>query len=153
MYCNSFEGIVNQSSTVTAGTTGTGEQTLATYTLPANSLYKTDQNLRIRAYFTHAANTNGVTFKLYFGATSISSGSLTTSGQTAELALDVVRTGSATQAVWASGKQATTSLASAYTAGTDDFTTALTIKATVTGGTTGADGSLILFRVEFLQNP
>lgn len=141
--------------TETFGIAGTGEQTLASFSLPANSLYSNGQALRIRAYFKHAANTNNVTFKLYFGASSISSGVLATSGETCELELFVSRRGAGSQLVFAKGQISTgpAILAPAYTAGTDDETTALILKATVTGGTTGADGACESMRVEFLQKP
>lgn len=155
MYDNSFEGVIHANDTATAGTTGTSEQTIMTYSLPANSLCNDKQSLRIRAYFLHAANTNNVTFKLYFGGSSISSGVLATSGETCELELFVSRRSSSTQLVWAKGSISTgpAILAPAYTAGSDDLTAAVTIKATVTGGTTGADGTVESMRIEFLQAP
>lgn len=154
MYCNSFEGVVSAQDTKASGTTGTSEQTIYSYSLPANSLYKNGQALRIKALFSHAANTHGVTYKLYFGGSSISSGSSTTSGEVGELELLVIRRAAGSQLVWAKGNFATIGgIAPALTAGTDDETTALTIKATVTGGTTGADGAVESLRVEFLMNP
>lgn len=155
MYDNSLEGTVSLNTTSTAGIAGTSEQTLLSYSLPAGSLLSNGQSLRIKAYFTHAANTNNVTFKLYFGTSSISSGVLATSGETCELSLDVIRTGAATQLVWADGAISTgpAILAPALTSGTDDLTAAVTIKGTVTGGTSGVDGTQKLLRVEFLREP
>lgn len=152
MLDNSFEGKVLSSDAQNAGTTGTGEQTVKTFSLPANSLCQGSQGLRIKATFSHAANTHGVTYKLYFGSESISSGSDTTSGDIALLELDVVKTGSKTQLVTASGVAAGAVLAPAITRATEDDTAAITIKATVTGGTTGADGACESLQVEFLQS-
>lgn len=151
MMDNSFQGRVYLNSTPTAGATGTSEQTIMTYSLPVKSLCVNGQGLRIRTSWLHAANTNAATVKLYFGATSLSSGANSTSGATGSLDMEVYRNGDAAQLVIARGQTATTPLASVATSGTDDLTGAITIKATITGGTTGADATVNYLSVEFCQ--
>lgn len=155
MYCNSLEGVVFANDAETAGATGTSEQTLMSFSLPANSLYKNGQALRITAFLKHAANTNAIDPKLYFGGSSITLADCATSGGIEKLSLLVIRRGSASQLVLAeavdSGGASVTS--PALTAGTDDLTAAVTIKLTVTGDNSGADMSAESLRVEFLQNP
>jgi hypothetical protein len=87
------------STIATAGTdTGTGEETLASYSLPGGTL-DTGEQLVIRAVFSTAANGNNKTMKVYFGASSISSGTVTGNAKTTSARMDVVKTGTATQFV------------------------------------------------------
>lgn len=137
----------------TAGPADTNEDTIASFTLPANSLNSNGQALRIRAIFKHAANTNGVTFKLYFGATSLSSGSEAASGEILDMELLVIRRGSSSCLVVENLKDADGAAAPAIASNTDDLTTNLVIKATVQGASSGADGLLESLQVEFLQKP
>ena len=155
MYDNSFEGVVFADDTEVAGASGTSEQILKSFSVPANSLNKNGQALRIKALFKHAANTDNVNFRLYFGGSSIATGNKATSGELLELEMLVSRRAAGSQLVWASGQESNgpAIFAPALTAGSDDETTALLIKATVTGGTSGVDGLCESLRVEFLQAP
>lgn len=155
MYCNSFEGQVLCDSAKASGIAGTSEQVLKTFSLPANSLYKNGQALRIKALFSHAANTNTGTIKLYFGSASVAHATFATSGETGELNMLVVRRDSASQLVWSEISVSTSAVfvGPALTAATEADSAAIVIKATVTGGTSGADLACELLMVEFLQNP
>jgi hypothetical protein len=137
---NSLKGVLHVNGTSAAGAAGTtSEQTLMTYTLPAGALKRNGQNLRIRAWGLTGANGNNKIFKLYFGATSVSSGTITGSGKVVALQLDVIRLADASQTILATGQQDATALANANTAGTDDHTGAIVIKLTGTGATSGDD--------------
>lgn len=136
---NSYLGSLSANGTSAAGIAGTSEQVLMTYSLPAAYLKRNGQRLRIRAAYSTGANSNNKTMKLYFGATSISTGTLTDNAKSGFLEMDVIRLGDASQTVVARGQADATALAVAVTAGTDDLTAAVVIKLTGTGGTSGVD--------------
>jgi hypothetical protein len=140
--------------TATVGTgTGTSEQTLATYSLPANALDATGRRLRIRAAFKLAANTNNKTMKLYFGSSVITTPTAATNGKNAYLEMEVVKTGASTQIVWAKGLVDTTAVTpyvNSSSAETD--TAAIVIKATGTDGTSSAnDIVLVDFSAQYMN--
>ena len=141
-------------TTATASTaTGTGEQVLATYSLPANALDVTGRTLRIKAAFTAASNGNNKTFKLYFGASAITSGTLTTSGKNGVAELIVTKSGSSTQIVYGTMLVDTTPITPYVNAsGSDTDTSAITIKFSGTDGTNSA-GDIVLdsFTIEYLN--
>lgn len=94
-----LSGILNVNTTAQA-TTGTSEEILVTYTLPANALAVDGQMLRIRAFGTSAANTNSKSARIRFGgiggpAVSVVSTTTASAHWTAEAV--VIRTGAATQ--------------------------------------------------------
>jgi hypothetical protein len=93
-------GVLNVNTT-TQATTGTSEEVLATYTLPANTLSANGKLIRITAWGTFAANANSKTTRVRFGglAGTIISGVTTTSNNgNWRHVTEVVRTGAATQA-------------------------------------------------------
>lgn len=123
-------------TTATAGTSaGTSEETLATYSLPANALDVTGRRVRVCTSWHMATNGNNKTIKLYFGASVISSGTLTDSNVNGVACLDVVKSGSSTQIVTGTMQHDTTNITPYVNAGTDDDTAAIVIKMT------GQDGS------------
>lgn len=135
----------------TAG--GTAEQTLATYSLPANALDQAGRRVRIRAAFHCATNANNKTMKLYFGASVITTPTAATSNKNAFLTLDVVKSGASTQIVWGTGQVDTTAVTPYVNAsGSDTDTAAIVIKATGTDGTDSA-GDIVLdaFSVEYVS--
>ncbi len=83
----------------TAGTTAvTTEETLLTYTLPANSLTQGGRGIRIRAWGTTAATATTKRIRLKFGATNVfDSGVVTSNNETWHFQAEVYRTGAATQ--------------------------------------------------------
>lgn len=140
-------------TTASAATdTGTSEETLATYSLPANALDQAGRRVRIHASYHLATNGNNKTLKVYFGASVISSGTLTDSNVNATFTMDVVKSGSSTQIVTATGQHATTMVTPYLNAGTDTDTAAIVIKATGQDGTASAgDVTLEDFYVEYLS--
>lgn len=132
---------------------GTAEQVLATYSLPANTLTATDRKIRVRASFSAAGNTHNKTFKLYFGASVITSGVLTTNAKNGNAELIITRTGANTQIVTGTMSIDTTPITpyvNAASAETD--TSAIVIKFSGTDGTDAA-GDIVLndFFVELLN--
>lgn len=123
-------------TTATQGTdTGTGEEVLATYSLPANALDVTGRRVRVCTSWHMATNGNNKTIKLYFGASVISSGTLTDSNKNGVACLDVVKSGSSTQIVTGTMLHDTTNITPYVNAGSDDDTAAIVVKMT------GQDGS------------
>ena len=147
-------GVVAAQVGVTASAATTNEQTLATTTIPGNTLSKGGQALRLRcsglfANTSHATNT----VKLYYGTATITTTSTTTSGQSWHLELMVADSGGTTSTTSefvgmtlinsAPGVMVATSNAA------DDLSTALTAKCTTTQGTASAsDVVLHNFSVE-----
>jgi hypothetical protein len=135
--------------TPVAGIAGTGEQTLLTYSLPANTL-AAGRMLKIRASYSLAANGNNKTVKCYFGASNISSGVVATNAKNGSCEVNVIYTGAATQTVYGNLLNDTTAITGYVNAGTDATTSAVVIKVTGTGGTTGADITANALSVELL---
>lgn len=137
----------------TAATTATtAEQTLASYTLPANTL-NTGTKLRIKASFTAAGNTHNKTFKCYFGASVITSGTLTTNAKNGSCEVMATRTAANTQTVYGNMLVDTTPITGYVNFGTDTDSSAITIKFTGQNGTASA-GDIVVndFSVERLGN-
>lgn len=146
-------GLMYSTVATAATAAGTAEQTLATFPLPANALDQAGRRLRVRAAFHCATNGNNKTMKLYFGASVISTGVLTTSNKNGYLTLDVVKSGASTQIVWGTGLVDVTPITSYVNAsGTDTDTAAVTIKFTGQDGTDSA-GDIVLddFAVEYMN--
>lgn len=131
----------------------TSEQILGTFSLPANALDTTGRRLRIRAVFHCGTNGDNKTLTLYFGASSITTGVVTTSNKNAVLNLEVVKSGSSTQIVTGTGFLDTTVITPYVNAsGTDVDTAAIVIKATGTEGTGTASGIVLDdFSIEYMN--
>lgn len=142
-------GLLSVNGTVTAGIAGTGEQTLMTYSLPANTLVS-GRMLKIRGSFTTGANGNNKTFKCYFGASVISSGTLTDNAKNGSCQLDVIWLTAASQTVYANMIHDTTAITGYVAAGTDSTAAAVTVKLTGQGGTSGVDVTANAWTVELL---
>lgn len=128
-------------------TGATGANTTATdlqsYTLPAGFITATRPGLRIRAWGATGATANNKTITLNFGATAYTIASAAAlNNVTWSATLEIWRTAAATQRIFGTGYQGTTNIAMAYTAGTDDFSTALTIRVIGTNGTAAANDIL-----------
>lgn len=121
-------------SNVTAvGNVGTGEDNLITYSLQKNTMLTIGDRLEIVAFGTLAANGNNKTIKLYLGSTQLfSTGAVASNAKDWVLIANIIRTGSATQECITSfnGDTVLVTQTSDYVSGTEDFTTALTIKCT-----------------------
>ncbi len=147
-------GIIYGTNASVAGTTGTGEQTLGTFAMPAGTLDVVGRRLKITASFSHAANSNAITPKLYFGSEALATAADSTTGSAAMIQCYVLKTAASTQNVdcWGLGGAAGV-VPVTYSApgSTETDTAAITIKATCTGGTSGADCTLTNFAVEELN--
>ena len=122
--------------TTSVGSVGTGEDDLITFSLQKNTMVNIGDTLEIKMFGSFGNTANTRTLKLYLGSTLIFSlQGTTTAFQNREWSTDttIIRTGAATQSIVtsfsASGNFAWTDVTSA----TEDFTTALTIKATGEG--------------------
>jgi hypothetical protein len=146
-------GLLYSNTTVVPTGTGTSEQTLGTYDLPASYLTRSGQSIRIKATFSYAANTNNRTPKIYFGATVTKTGTLNaTSGGSGALECIVTRSGTSTQVDTCVGLDGITNVVQTFLAGTEAETAAINIKATCTDGTSSAsDCVLNNFIVESLR--
>lgn len=132
-------GVIYGTSATTATAGGTAEQTLATYSLPANALDKAGRRILVHAAFHCATNSNNKTMKLYFGGSVITTPTAASSNVNAVLDLVVVKSGSSTQIVSGTGIVATTAVTPyVNAAGSDTDTAAIVIKATGTDGTDSA---------------
>lgn len=137
---NGVGGLINAQTAAVSTGTGTGEQVLQTYTLPANQLASAGQAVRVSCWGTTGGNTNNKTRKLYFGASVITTATEAANAQNWFLELTVMRTGSATQAVWGQGLAGTGGVTpiSYVNQGTDALTAGVVIKCTGTDGTSSA---------------
>lgn len=118
-----------------AGNTTSIEQTLMTYTLPANRIAATGDAVRIRCWGNTASNSDVKTLKVYFGTSSFSSA--TAGGAPNNKAFDadflVVRSGAATQTITGRiGFDLTTTTWQNSTTGADSWAANQTIKCTST---------------------
>lgn len=134
-------GLVNAQTAAVATGTGTAEQVLQTYTLPANTLTAAGQAVRATCWGATGATANNKTIKLYFGASVITTPTYAGNAQTWYLDIVAMRTAAATQAVFGRGVAGTASItpvAVYANAGTDDLTAGVVIKCTGTDGTSAA---------------
>lgn len=127
------------------------EDVLATFSIPAATMGANGvQGFKIKAWGATAANGDNKTIKLYFGASSISSGVQTISAKNWFLELIIFRSGTSTQVVVGEGQMDTTSLTPTVTTGTDDETAAIVVK--VTGQeTTASTANSIVFKALIIE--
>lgn len=134
-------GLINAQTAAVSTGTGTSEQVLQTYTLPANQLSLAGQAVRVRCWGTTGATANNKTRKLYFGASVITTATEAANAQNWVLDLVVMRTAAATQSVSGTGLAGTGGVTpiSYINQGTDDLTAGVVIKCTGTDGTSAAN--------------
>lgn len=121
------------------------DDTLFTYTLPANSLDTTGRQIVIEAFGKFAANGNNKTVKLWFGTTMVfSSGVVTTNNLGWWAMVRLTKTGASTQIGigFGAGGAAIWSVAVPM-AGTETDTGAITIKVTGASPTTAAAADVV----------
>lgn len=116
-------------ATVSTGT-GTGVQTLATYTLPANALDVPGRRMRIIATFSYAANANNKTSTVNFGSASFTTGALPSNGVVGTIEINVVKRGANAQTVIGAGVVGTTAITGTSTATSIVDTSPIVITAT-----------------------
>ena len=133
-------GLLNAQTAAVATGTGTAEQVLQTYTMPANQLSSAGQAVRVRCWGTTGATANNKTRKLYFGASVITTATEAANAQNWVLELVVMRTAAAAQSVSGTGLAGTAGVTpiSYINQGTDDLTAAVVIKCTGTDATSAA---------------
>lgn len=133
-------GLTSAQTAAVATGTGTAEQTLQTYTLPANALSAAGQSLRVSCWGPTAANTNNKTAKLYFGASVVATPVMATSAETWFLDYIVMRRTATTQGFLGRGAISTgpAAVAPIVTDGAETLTAGVVIKCTGTDGTSSA---------------
>lgn len=143
------------SSTTAVSTTDLLEDTLASYSLPANTLAVNGRGVRITVTCTFAANANAKTARVYFGSSVVAlstSLAASPSNLTWHAVYTVFRTGAATQ--YASGLSVLSGVGAAQAtsqtpvAPTETLSGAVLIKVTGSGPTTIGDITLTSFLVE-----
>ena len=124
-------GGIADSQFTDVGNVGLGEDTLQTFTFPANAFNANGKAIRIRAIFRVAANTNVKTVKLHFGATVIASSGASDllNNLTIYFDVTVVRTGASAQRSTAFRVEGTSVLL-IRTTPAEDTTAAIVIKGT-----------------------
>lgn len=131
------------------------DDTLFTYSLPANSLDVTGREIVVEAFGKFAANGNNKTVKLFFGTTMVfSSGVVTTNNLGWIARMTLTKTGASTQIGIGFGAGGTTVWSVALPmAGTETDTGAITIKVTGASPTTGAAADVVgnAFNVVYLN--
>lgn len=137
------------------GTTTTIENTMATYSLPANTLANPGDAVRTICWGTSAVNTNSKNVKLYFGSSAIQTQNNATtrimSGDTWYLEMLVMRNGAATQDILSRGATALTPVTPVSTAGAETLSSAITIKCTGITPTAAQDVTTQGFLVEQIK--
>jgi hypothetical protein len=147
-------GVINSDTTAGSTTAVVTEETLITYTLPANSLNVNGKAIRIRVSGITAANTNVKTIRLYFGTTVLMSNDITTTpnNQGWEFEATVIRTAATTQKCVSRGTVATANQTTTYQESGQTLTSTVIIKITGQNGTASAtDITAQFLHVEFLN--
>lgn len=145
----------NVGANLNVPTTGTVEEVLRSYTLPAGTMATNGDRLQIRATFALAVNGNSKNMQLRLGGiggTSLMSSTTSQSGGAVVLAADVVRETATTFGVTRWGIL-TSSIVQSYTTGAAIWANALDIVATGTTATAAGDVSLREFSVDYLKAP
>lgn len=140
--------------TIAVGTTAvTTEEDLMSYILPANTLLKDGQGVRIRAHFSLGANANNKTLKIYFGATAaIIVGPVASNAKDTILEVEVYRTGVGAQDVFTWYRISGSAGINNSPVRTEDETAAIEIKATGENGVATANDIVCEgMTVEFLN--
>jgi hypothetical protein len=131
-------------NTTSQATTGTVEEVLATYTLPANTLSANGKGVRITAWGTTAANGNAKTTRIRFGGiggTIVATVAGSSSGSAVVLSCVIARTGAATQTS-VSLTQLMASSTNSVTVAAPTQTLSGTVDIVVTGTTATSAGDL-----------
>ncbi len=147
-------GVINADTTSGATTAVTTEETLITYTFPANSLDVNGKAIKIRVSGITAANANVKTIRLYWGTTVLMSNDITTTANNLgwEFEALVIRTAATTQKCVSRGTVGTANQTTTYQGSGQTLTASVTIKVTGQNGTASANDITAQFlHVEFLN--
>jgi len=127
-------------ATTYGNTNDTNEDTMTSYSLPANTLSVNNDGIHIRVYGNTAGNSHNKTIKLYFGATVIATMSNNSSGKPWYFDSYVLRKSATTQtAMGLSQLHSDTTVAVSNTAPAETLSNAVTIKTTAQTGTAAAN--------------
>lgn len=139
-------------STASASNVSTTETDLITYALPGGTLSVNNQKVRITVTGTTAANANGKTIRIYFGATVVDTSptSVAYNNLAWHATVTVTRTGAATQVAGGIFNPGSASFGAQGTnsAPAETLSGAVTIKVTGQSGTAGGD---VTARVMFVE--
>lgn len=125
------------------------EDTLRSYSIPANTMGANFvQGFRIRAFGTTGASGDNKVVKLYFGSTSISSGTITDNAKNWYFDITVYRSGVSTQVVVGEYQHDTTSNAPTVTTATEAETAAILVKVTGQNTSNSTANSVVLKLLE-----
>ena len=148
-------GLLSAQASSTGVGTGadTTEDTLYTYSMAGSSLVAVGDTIRVTAFGNTAANANNKTIKVYFGASSYTTGAAAANAKPWRITATIVKTGSNTQTITFSGNFNATELAPTTVAATETDTGAIVIKTTGTNGTASASDAVANGQlVEALKN-
>lgn len=124
------------SNTSPVGNVGGGEDTLITYTVPANVLAKDGYNLEVKAWGTFGGTANNKTIRMYFGSSVLyDTGAHAANGGSWEISSTIIRTGTATQQAITFIISSNTSIVNSvtYIVPTETLSGSIVIKCTGTG--------------------
>lgn len=148
------EGLINVQTAAAGNGADQTEDTMHTFTLPANSLSGNGKALRIRGWGTTAANADNKTLKVYFGTAAQTVASAVAANNKAwYFELVVVRQSVGNQLLLTRGNFNAGEITPVVATATQDETTALTIKTTAQDGTANTANAISesCFMVEFLN--
>jgi hypothetical protein len=122
----------------------TTEDTLKSFTLPANALNQVGRGVYIYAWGTFAANTNTKAAKMYFGATSISTGAAASNNVGWALEMVVGKSAANAQAINGQSVVGTSHGGTVSSTGSETDTAAITIKVTGQDSTSANANAIVL---------
>jgi hypothetical protein len=141
-------------NTTSASNSLAAETDLIIYSLPKNTLTNNNDVLEIDAWGVYAANANNKTVKLYFGSqTLLTTGAIAANDGTWSLRAKIIRKTSTTQEIVSEilSSNGSVSDSATRTAGTQDLTTALTIRCTGQG-TSSSDITQYALKINLTPN-
>jgi hypothetical protein len=132
------QGILSAQATASVNTADTNENTLFTYSLPANTLSAVGKTVKVIAWGVTSADANNKTVKIYFGTASFTTGAAAANNKAWFVEARITKTGTNTQTIIFSGSINGADIAPTVVSGTDTDTGAIVIKCTGTNGTAAA---------------
>lgn len=133
-----------------SSSSGSGETTIASYTVDVGTLAKNNSSMLIFACGQTAANGNNKTLKLKLGSTTLfTSGAIASNNKDWTLQAEIVRTGAATETAWTQYNINGSAPIVTTTTATENLATSLTLS--ITGqGTSSGDISIFYYKILLL---
>lgn len=149
-------GVLSVNTTTVTPPDDTNENTLMSYSLPANVLSSNGKVVRVTAFLTRdTAGAGNITYKFKFGSTGETTAVTGTTAQVKQVVYHIVRTGSNTQVIFGGSIDLDVGAVAVSTASTDTATEtdsgAITISFTATKATAGDDCTQAFMMVEVLN--